>query len=70
MLKVACLWSIFANYNAMLSVCKIWLIFPEPGDFGICLRSSTLPRCAYVSAQEEATDGIQFCYKHQLTLHE
>ena len=61
---------IFANYNALFSVCKIWLIIPDPYNSGSCYKSSSLPACYGVQAQEEATDGKTFCYKHQLTLYD
>ena len=54
----------------MFSVSKIWLIIPDPYDSGSCYKSSTLPNCYDLQAQEEATDGIKFCYKHQLALYE
>ena len=67
---LVCLWSIFAKCNAMFSVCKIWLIIPDGFAPGCFYEPGSLPHCNDVQAQEEATDGIKFCYKHQLTLYD
>ena len=70
MLKFACLWSVFATCNAMFSVCKIWFIIPDAFSSGCCYQTGSLPHCNDVWAREEATDGIEFCYKHQISFYE
>ena len=70
MLKFAFLWSVFATCNAMFSVCKIWFIIPDAFSSGCCYQTGSLPHCNDVWAREEATDGIEFCYKHQISFYE
>ena len=46
------------------------LIIPDIFMAACCYAYASPPSCGDVLTQEEATDGIKFCYIHQFTLYE